>query len=504
MDVLQHLAYGFSVVLTPENLMLCFLGCLMGTLVGVLPGLGPGASLSILLPVTFTMHPTGALIMLAGLQYGTMYGGSTSSILLNIPGEVVSVVTCFDGHQMALQGRAGPALGIAAFGSFVAGTFGVVGLTLIASPLVELALKFGQPEYFSMMILGMTMLFVLTSGSIIKAVMMGAFGFLLSSIGQEYFTGELRFTFGITELYDGIGMVPVIMGLFGISEVLINLEEKYRPQEVIAGKIKGLLPSLQDWKDSSLPIARATLIGFFLGSLPGGGAIISTFASYTVEKKLSKHPEKFGKGAIEGVAGPEAANNAAVQASFIPLLTLGIPPNPLLAIMMGALMIHNVIPGPLLMVEHPDIFWGVIASMYVGNVMLLILNLPLIGIWVQVLRVPYPILFPLILLLCLIGSYTINNSLVDVGLMILFGGIGYLMKKCKYEIAPAVLAMVLGAMMEPALCRSLILSNGSFAIFFERPISLGIMTVTGVLWMVPVVLKVMGKKRKAIGIDSVS
>jgi len=501
MDALQYLVYGFSVTLTPENLLLCFFGCLMGTLVGVLPGLGPAASISLLLPTTFKMNPTGALIMLSGLLYGTMYGGSTTSILVNIPGEAAAVVTCFDGYQMALQGRAGPALGIAAFGSFIAGTLGIVGLTFVAPPLVNLALKFGPPEYFSLMTLGMTMLIFLASGSIIKALMMGAFGFLLSSIGQEVFTGTLRFTFGIFELYDGVGIVPAVMGLFGISEVLINLEEKYKPQEIIAKKIRGLLPTFRDWMDSKWSIVRGTIIGFFLGSLPGGGAIISTFASYTIEKKLSKHPEKFGKGAIEGVAGPESANNAAVQASYIPLLTLGIPPNPVLAIMMGALMIHNIIPGPLLMAEHPDIFWGVIASMYVGNIMLLVLNLPLIGMWIQVLKVPYPILFPLILLICLIGSYTINNSLVEVGIMILFGIIGYLMKKFRYEMAPVVLAMVLGGMMEPALRRSLIMSNGSFMIFFNRPISLCIMMATGIILVSPLILKIIGKQRKGVGTD---
>jgi putative tricarboxylic transport membrane protein len=345
------------------------------------------------------------------------------------------------------------------------------------------------------------MLIFLTSGSIVKALMMAAFGFLLASIGQEMFTGTPRFTFGIFELYDGVGIIPVVMGLFGISEVLINLEEKYKPQEIIAKKIRGLLPTFRDWMDCKWPIARATILGFFLGSLPGGGAVISTFASYAVERKLSKHPEKFGKGAIEGVAGPESANNAAIQASFIPLLTLGIPPNPTLAIMMGALMIHNIIPGPLLMVQHPDLFWGVIASMYIGNVMLLALNLPLIGIWVQVLKVPYAILFPLILFICLIGAYTINNSLLEVGIMILFGIIGYLMKKFKYEMAPIVLAMVLGGMMEPALRRSLLMAKGSFKIFFTRPISLGLMIATGIVLISPLILKVMGKKRKAVGTD---
>ena len=498
METLQHLAYGFGVAFTPENLLLCLLGCMMGTLVGVLPGLGPAASISLLLPTTFKMSPTGGLIMLSGILYGAMYAGSTTSILVNIPGEAFSVVTCLDGYQMARQGRAGPALGIAAFGSFIAGTLGIIGLTLSAAPLVDLALRFGPPEYFCLMILGMTMLVFLTSGHIVKALMMASFGFLLSTIGQEVFTGTFRFTFGIFELYDGVGVVPAVMGLFGISEVLMNLEEKYKPQEIISKKIRGLLPSYQDWMDSKWPIVRGTLVGFSLGSLPGGGTLLSTFASYTIEKKLSKHPERFGKGAIEGVAGPESTNNAAVQASYIPLLTLGIPPTPTLAILMGALMIHNILPGPLLMTEHPDIFWGLIASMYIGNAMLLVLNLPLIRMWVQVLKVPYPILFPLILLICLIGSYTINSSIVDGTIMILFGIMGYLMRKFKYEIAPAVLAMVLGVVMEPALRRSLIMSSGNFKIFFASTISKSLMITTGVVLVSPLILKMVRKKRKGV------
>jgi len=493
LNILEQLGLGFSVALDPINLFLCFMGVLFGTLVGVLPGLGPAATISLLLPMTFKMNPTGGIIMLSGILYGAQYGGSTTSILVNIPGESTSVVTCFDGYQMACQGRAGPALGIAAFGSFIAGTLGIVGLTLVAPPLVKLALEFGPPEYFSLMLLGVIMLVSLTSGSIVKGLMTAAFGFLLSSIGQEIFTGTLRFTFGIFELYDGVGIVPVVMGLFGVSEVLINLETKSKIHDVFKTKISGFLPNFKDWMDSKWAIARATIIGFILGSLPGGGMLISTFASYAIEKKLSKHPEKFGKGAIEGVAGPEAANNAACQASFIPLLTLGIPPNAILAILMGALMVHNIIPGPLLMEEHPDLFWGVICSMYLGNVMLLVLNLPLIPVWVKVLKIPYPILFPLILLICLIGSYSINGSLVDVVIMILFGIIGYLMKKFKYEIAPVVLAMVLGGMMEPALRRSLIMSNGSFAIFFSRPISLILMVVMAILLIFPSILKVMRK-----------
>lgn len=495
LDILNQLGLGFNVALNPINFLLCFIGVFIGTLVGVLPGLGPGATISLLLPITFKMDPIGGVIMLSGILYGAQYGGSTTSILVNIPGEVTSVVTCFDGYQMARQGRAGPALGIAAFGSFIAGTLGIIGLTFVAPPLVKLALEFGPPEYFSLMLLGVVMLISLTSGSIIRGLMMAAFGFLLSSVGQEIFTGTLRFTFGIFELYDGVGIIPVVMGFFGISEVLINLEKEIEIQRVFKKKISGLFPSLKDWMDSKWAIMRGTIVGFILGSLPGGGMLISTFASYAIEKKLSNHPERFGKGAIEGVAGPESANNAACQASFIPLLTLGIPPNALLAILMGALMAHNIIPGPLLMEERPDLFWGVICSMYLGNLMLLILNLPLIPIWVKALEIPYPILFPIILLICLIGSYSINGSLVDMLIMVLFGILGYLMRKFRYETAPVVLALVLGGMMEPALHRSLIMSNGSFMIFFMRPISSVLVITTVILLMFPFVLRLVRKYR---------
>ena len=495
MDIWHHLGLGFNVAFDLNNVVLCFVGCVFGTLVGVLPGLGPTASISLLLPATFKMTPVGGIIMLAGILYGAQYGGSTTSILVNIPGEATSVVTTFDGYQMAKQGRAGPALGIAAFGSFIAGTLGIVGLTLVAPPLVRFALRFGPPEYFSLMLLGMLMLIYLSRGSIIKALMMGSFGFLLSTIGQEIFTGTLRYTMGIFELYDGVGIVPVIMGLFGISEVLVNLESELVRPDVIKEKINALFPTLQDWAASAWPIARGTVLGFFLGVLPGGGALLATFASYAIEKKFSKYPEKFGKGVIEGVAGPESANNAAAQASFIPMLTLGIPPTATLAVMMGALMIHNIIPGPLLMQKHPDLFWGVVCSMYIGNVMLLILNLPLLGVWVRVLKVPYSILFPLILLVCLIGAYSANGSMVDMIVMILFGIIGYLLKKFKYETAPVVLAMILGGMMEPALRRSLMMSNGRFSIFFTRPISLSLMIAVVILLVSPVVLRRIGKSQ---------
>jgi len=470
MDFFADLLYGFSVSLTPVNLLHCLIGVFIGTLIGVLPGIGPVGAISLLLPITLHTSPIGAVIMLAGIYYGAMYGGSTTSILLNIPGEAASVVTCIDGYQMARRGRAGPALGIAAFGSFIGGTISIIGLMIIAPPLAEAALKFGPPEYFSLMILGMTLLIYLTSGSIPKALMMGVLGLILGVIGIDPISGAQRFTFNVLELSDGIGLVPLVMGLFGISEVLLNVEQDLK-REIFQTKIRGLLPNRQDWKDSAGPIVRGSTLGFFLGVLPGGGALISSFVDYAMEKKISKTPEKFGQGAIEGVAGPETANNAATGGAFIPLLTLGIPANVVMAMLLGALMIHGMQPGPMLLQNHPELFWGVVTSMYVGNGILLLLNLPLIGLWVQVLKVPYRILFPLILLFCMIGSYSVNCSNLDMLIMLAFGVIGYLMKKFDYEGAPMVLAYVLGPMLEMALRQSLTMSNGSFSIFVTRPIS---------------------------------
>ena len=470
MDLLNNFVYGFSIALTPANLGYCFIGVFIGTLIGVLPGIGPVGTMSILLPTTFHIPPASAMIMLAGIYYGAMYGGSTTSILVNIPGEAASVVTCLDGYQMALRGRAGPALGIAAFGSFIAGTVSVIGLMLCAPPLAQGALKFGPPEYFSLMVLGMTLLIYLASGSIPKALMMAIFGLVLGSVGIDGTSGAQRFTFGILELNDGIGLVPLVMGLFGLSEVFLNVEHSLK-REIFTRKIKGLLPSVQDWKDCAGPITRGSILGFFLGILPGGGALISSFVAYAIEKKISRNPDQFGKGAIEGVAAPESANNSATGGAFIPLLTLGIPSNVVMAVLLGALLIYGVEPGPMLMKNKPEIMWGLAASMYVGNFMLLLLNLPLIGLWVQVLKVPYRVLFPLIILFCLIGVYSVNNSVTDILIMILFGGIGYLMKKFDYEAAPLVLAYVLGPMLDTALRQSLVISNGSFAIFLTRPIS---------------------------------
>ena len=496
MDLFSNLLYGFSVALTPVNLLYCFIGVFIGTLIGVLPGIGPVGAMSLLLPTTFHSSPVGAIIMLAGIYYGAMYGGSTTSILLNIPGEAASVVTCLEGYQMARRGRAGPALGISAFGSFIGGTISIIGLMLVAPPLAEGALKFGPPEYFSLMVLGMTMLIYLASGSIPKALMMAVLGVVLGIIGIDPTSGVQRFTFGILELNDGIGLVPLVMGLFGVSEVLLNVEQSLK-REIFQTKIRGLFPNLDDWRKSAGPIARGSVLGFFLGILPGGGALISSFVAYAMEKKISKTPEQFGQGAIEGVAGPETANNSATGGAFIPLLTLGIPANVVMAMLLGALLIHGMQPGPMLLQAHPDLFWGVVTSMYIGNGMLLLLNLPLIGLWVQVLKVPYRILFPMILLFCLIGAYSINYSTMDILIMIGFGVVGYLMKKFQYEGAPLVLAYVLGPMLEMALRQSLTMSDGQFSIFFTRPIS-AVGIAVAILLVLSPLMPWMGKKRSAI------
>ena len=460
----------------PINLFFCFLGVLIGTLVGVLPGVGPVAAMALLLPATFHISPVSAIIMLAGIYYGAMYGGSTTSILVNIPGEAASVITCLDGYQMARKGRAGPALGMSAFGSFIAGTAGVLILMLVANPMAEFVLKFGPPEYFSVMVLGLTVLIYLAHESRIKAFIMACFGLILSFIGIDVLTGQHRLNLGWMELADGVGLVPLIMGIFGISEVLINMEHMVK-QEIYETKISGLFPSKKDWADSKGPILRGTLLGFFLGLLPGGGPAIASFASYAIEKKVSRHPEKFGTGIIEGVAGPESANNSATAGGFIPLFLIGIPTNGILAMLFSALLIHGMQPGPLLLKEHPDIFWGTIMSMYIGNIMLLILNLPLIGMWVKILKIPYQILFPLILFFCLIGSYSINNNAVDVIIMLIFGLVGYFMRKFHYEGAPLILAFLLGPMLERSFIQSLNMSGGTYKIFFERSVSAVTMVV---------------------------
>jgi len=449
-------------------------------LIGVLPGLGPAASIALLLPVTFKIPVTASLIMLAGIYYGAMYGGSTTSILVNIPGESASVVTCLDGYQMARRGRAGPALGMAAFGSFIAGTFGTAMIMLIAPLIVSIALRFGPPEFVGLMFLGLTMVAFFAGESILKALMMVLVGLTLGTVGLDPIYGTPRLTFGFPSLRGGIDLIPMMMGLFGISEVLINMEEAVK-QTVFETRIKGLLPSRKDWRDSAAPVARGSILGFFLGVLPGVGAIIPTFISYGIEKKLSKHPERFGTGVIEGVAGPEAANNAASSGGFVPLLTLGIPANGIMALLVGALMIHGVQPGPLLMKQNPDIFWGLIASMYIGNVMLLVLNLPLIRLWVKMLTIPYTVLFPLIILFCLIGAYSVNTDVADIVTLTIFGGVGYLMRKLRFEAAPLLLGFILGPMIEEAIRQSLLISNGSPYIFISRPISAGLLVLIAAL-----------------------
>ncbi|MGE4239985.1 tripartite tricarboxylate transporter permease [Ramlibacter sp.] len=487
MDFAPGLLLGLQVALQPANLLYCFIGVLLGTLVGVLPGIGPAAAIALLLPVTAGMSPTAGVVLLAGIYYGTMYGGSSTSILVNIPGEASSVVTCLDGHQMALQGRAGPALGIAAIGSFIAGTLGVIALTLISAPLAKVAVSFGAAEYFSLMVLGLVLIGCLSSGSLPQAIMTASLGIVLGLVGSDLVSGGTRFTYDIPALIEGIDVVTLVIGLFGVSEVLMNLESRLT-RTVVDTKIRNLLPTRDDWRRSAKPIARGSVLGFFLGLLPGGGGVIASFLSYAVEKRFSKTPERFGKGAIEGVAAPEAANNAAASASFIPLLTLGIPPNVILGILLGAFMIHGVQPGPLLMVNHPELFWGVVASMYVGNVMLLVLNLPLVGIWVQLLRVPYGVLFPLILVFCVVGVYGTTGSLFQLFQMGFFGVVGYLLRRNGYDLTPLVVGFVLGPLLELHMRRGLMTSGGDWSFFVTRPMSavcLALAVILAVWTLVP-------------------
>jgi putative tricarboxylic transport membrane protein len=469
-DLVGHLGIGFATALTPMNLALCFVGCLVGTLIGVLPGVGPIATIAMLLPLTFKVDPTGALIMLAGIYYGAQYGGSTTAILVNIPGEATSVVTTLDGHAMAKKGEAGIALGIAAIGSFMAGTVATLIIAAIGVPLTRLALLFGPAEYFGLMVLGLGLAVVLARGSVLKAVIMVVLGLLLSTVGTDLETGQERLTLGLQDLSDGVDFAVLAMGLFGIAEILRNLENP-ESREVVRSKIGRLLPSLADFRRALMPMLRGIGLGGTLGILPGNGAVLGPFASYTLEKKLAADPRRFGQGAIEGVAGPEAANNAGAQTAFIPLLTLGIPPNAVMALMVGAMTIHGVIPGPQVMTKNPDLFWGMIASMWIGNLMLLIINLPLIGLWVRLLKVPYRLLFTTILVFCCIGIYSINNNPADVYFTAFFGFVGYVFIKLGLEPAPLLLGYVLGRLMEEKLRQALALSDGSFMTFVERPVS---------------------------------
>jgi putative tricarboxylic transport membrane protein len=472
-DVFHNLALGFSTSLTPLNLLYCFAGVLLGQIVGVLPGLGSAATIALLLPITYYIPATSAIIMLAGIWYGSMYGGSITSILLRVPGEATSVMTCVDGYEMARQGRAGPALGISVFGSFIAGTVGVLGLMFLAPALAQVALDFGPPEYFALMVLGLTLVSYLASKSVPKALCMAMLGLILGTVGLDPVRSTERFSFGILTLQGGIEMIPMVMGLLGLSEVFIMLERQPTVGEVVhtPSALRSLMPTRQDWRDSGGSIGRGTLVGFLVGILPGAGATIATFVAYAVEKRFSRHPERFGKGAIEGVAAPESANNSATAAGFIPLLTLGIPGNVVTALMLGAFLLHGITPGPTLLSEKPEMFWGIVTSMYIGNIILLVLNVPLISLFTRITRVPPAILRPLIVLFCLAGAYGVNNNPVDIVVMVVFGVLGYLITKFGYEPAPLVLAFVLEPMVEIALRQSLILSQGSFLIFFHRPIT---------------------------------
>jgi putative tricarboxylic transport membrane protein len=501
MDALVHnLGIGFGVALSLQNLWFCLVGVLLGTLIGVLPGIGPVATIAMLLPVTFTLNPTSALIMLAGIYYGAQYGGSTTAILVNIPGESSSVVTCLDGYQMARQGRAGPALGIAAIGSFFAGCVSTVIIALFAPPLAEVALKFGPAEYFSLMVLGLIAATVLAHGSLIKAIAMVILGLLLGLVGTDVNSGVARFSFGVSELSDGIGFVSVAMGVFGFAEIIANLEQKEH-REIFTKKVTGLLPTLKDLKDSAPSILRGTALGSALGILPGGGALLASFAAYTLEKKVSRNSANFGKGAIQGVAAPESANNAGAQTSFIPLLTLGIPSNPVMALMIGAMMIQGIAPGPQVMTERPQLFWGMIASMWVGNLMLVVLNLPMIGMWIKLLTVPYRILYPSILLFCCIGVYSISNAPFDVMQTAIFGVVGYIFVKLECEPAPLILGFILGPLMEENLRRAMLLSRGDALVFFQRPISLTMLLIAAFLLLI-VVAPVVRKKREEAFVEA--
>jgi TctA family transporter len=486
MDVFANLATGFEAAFTLSNLGFCLIGALLGTLIGVLPGIGPIATIAMLLPLTFGMSPLAALIMLAGIYYGSQFGGSTTAILVNLPGESASVVTCIDGHQMARQGKAGAALSIAAIGSFIAGTAGTIIIAVFAPVLAAFSQKFNSPEYFSLMVLGLVSAVVLAHGSVIKAVTMIFVGLLLGMVGTDMTTSTQRYTFGIPELSDGLGFVPVALGLFGLSEIIVNLE-KPETRSLLTGKITGLWISWQEFKESLGAVLRGTGLGCAFGILPGGGPTLSAFASYTLEKKLSDDPSRFGKGAIQGVAGPESANNAAAQTSFIPLLTLGIPSNGVMALMMGAMMIQGVSPGAQVMTQRPELFWGLIASMWIGNAMLLIINLPLVGMWVMLLKTPYRMMFPCILVFSCIGVYSLNNSGFEVLLTAVFGVLGYLFAKLDCEAAPLLLGFVLGPLMETSLRRALLISRGDPLVFLERPISAVLLAAAAVLLLIIVV-----------------
>ncbi|HEY7646903.1 MAG TPA: tripartite tricarboxylate transporter permease [Hyphomicrobiales bacterium] len=498
-DMFSNLSLGLAVVLSLKTLGLCFLGCLIGTLIGVLPGIGPVATIAMLLPVTFGLDPTGALIMLAGIYYGAQYGGSTTAIIVNIPGEVTSVITVLDGHQMAQQGRAGVALGTAAIGSFVAGTIATVIIAALGAPLAQFALRFGPADYFSLMVFGLMFAVVLARGSLLKAVAMIFVGILLSTVGTDLETGQARLTFGRPEIYDGIEFAVIAMGVFGFAEILRTVEQR-EIRNVEKTPIGRLLPDGKDLREAAWPILRGTFIGAFLGLLPGNGAVLGPFASYAAEKRLSKDPSRFGKGAIEGVAGPESANNAGAQTSFLPLLTLGIPPNAVMALMVGAMTIHGIQPGPQIISKQPGLFWGMVASMWIGNLMLLVINLPLVGLWIRLIRAPYRLLFPAIILFCCIGIYSINNSSAEVTMVAIFGFVGYLLMKLEFEPAPLILGFVLGKLLEEKFRQSLLISRGSLATFTEHSISATLLALTAILFVISL-LPAINKARNKVFVE---
>lgn len=499
MDLFSNLALGIEVAFTLENLLYCFIGVLLGTAIGVLPGLGPTATIAMLLPVTFTLPPIAALIMLAGIYYGSQYGGSTTAILVNLPGEAASVVTAIDGYKMARMGRAGPALGVAAIGSFFAGCVATVVIGVFAPPLADIALKFGPAEYFSLMVLGLVAAVVLAHGPFVKALAMVVLGLLFGLVGTDVNSGVPRFNFEIPEIAENIDFVVIAMGLFGIAEIIANLE---RPEHrsIAVGKLKQLLPTKEDLKLVWPSILRGTALGSVLGILPGGGSLLASFAAYTMEKKMARKPHSFGEGDIRGVAAPESANNAGAQTSFIPLLTLGIPSNPVMALMIGAMILKGIVPGPMVMTERPDLFWGMIASMWVGNLMLVILNLPLIGIWIRLLSIPYRLLYPAILVFCCIGVYTLNNTEFNVYLMAIFGILGYVCVKLECEPAPLILGFILGPMMEEYLRRAMLLSRGDPMTFLEKPISAAMLGIAALL-MISIALPAIRKKREEVFVE---
>ena len=499
MDLINNLSIGFAAAFTLQNLVYAFIGCLLGTLIGVLPGIGPVATIAMLLPATYALPPVAALIMLAGIYYGSQYGGSTTAILVNLPGESSSVVTVIDGHQMARQGRGGPALAAAGLGSFFAGCVGTLILAAFAPPLTELAFKFGPAEYFSLMVLGLIGAVVLASGSLIKAICMIMLGLLLGLVGTDVNSGVARFSFDIPELTDGISFIAIAMGIFGYGEIIANLSQPEEEREVFTAKLHGLMPTKEDFRNMIPAVLRGTALGCSLGILPGGGSLLSAFASYTLEKKLSLKPGEipFGKGNIRGVAGPESANNAGAQTSFIPLLTLGIPGNPVMALMVGAMTIHNIQPGPQVMTSNPELFWGLIASMWIGNLMLIVLNLPMIGIWIKLLSIPYRWLFPAIVLFCAIGVYSTNNNTFDIWMVGIFGFVGYTFFKLGCEPAPLLLGFILGPMMEENLRRSLLLSRGDWSVFITRPISAGLLAAALLLLVIVLLPAVKSKREEA-------